>query len=228
MSRERPTKLVDEVPAGEEDALTALLAPLTQRAAISVAVMVASVDGRVTVNGRVGPLTGRADQMLLLSVRELASVVVAGGRTVRAEGYAGLLGEEAQARRRSRGLSGEPALEVLTRRADADLPAGARALTAPPLEDGRPDLRAAWRDLRERYGDGLIACEGGPTLLGQLAQQRMLDQLLLCISPQLVGAQDALRLIEGAGSLVSSPLRLALVDMARVGDFAFLRYSAAP
>jgi hypothetical protein len=85
-------------PTYEPD-VAALLAPLAEAGAITVAVMVSSVDGRATVDGRVGELTGTTDQQVLLGVRELASAVVVGGRTVQAEGYAGLLGEQARARR---------------------------------------------------------------------------------------------------------------------------------
>lgn len=209
---------------GEQAIVDAFTAPFRQHPALTAAVMVSSVDGRVTVNGRVGGLTAKPDQRILLAMRELAAVVVAGGATVRAEGYAGLLGEEAQARRRASGLPSEPELAVLTRRAGAGLPAGARALTPRSLADGRPDLAAAWQELRARHGDGLIVCEGGPTLLGQLVLQRVLDQLLVGISPQLTGERDALRLIERSDALADAPVQLRLLDIARIGDFVFLRY----
>src|ERR1700691_644876 len=93
-----------------EPDVAAFLAPLAEAGAITVAVMVSSVDGRATVGGQVGELTGTTDQEVLLGVRELASAVVFGGRTVRAEGYASLLGAEAQARRRARDVPAEPEL----------------------------------------------------------------------------------------------------------------------
>src|SRR5579863_3073014 len=141
--------------------------PIGDAGPVTVAVMVSSVDGRATVDGRVGDLTGSADQQVLLGARERAAAVVVGGRTVRAEGYVGLLGEEAKTRREALGLPPEPELVVFTR-------------ASPPL----PEL---WRQLRERHGDELIVCEGGPTLLGMIVEQRLLDQLVLCLSPQIVG-----------------------------------------
>ncbi|MGH2844213.1 MAG: dihydrofolate reductase family protein, partial [Solirubrobacteraceae bacterium] len=110
----------------------------------------------------------------------------------------------------------------------AGLPDGARALTPPPLADGRPDLTTAWGELRSRHPDGLIVCEGGPRLLGQLIQQRLLDQLVLCISPHLAGGANALRLTEGLELPAPALLPMTLLDLARADDFVFLRYAAAP
>src|SRR5579884_2857286 len=95
--------------------IPSFLEPLETAGPITVAVMVTSVDGRATVAGRVGELTGKADQQVLLGAREAAAAVVVGGRTVRAEGYEGLLGDDAQQRRRDRGLPPEPELVVFTR-----------------------------------------------------------------------------------------------------------------
>lgn len=177
------------------------LAPLQGAVPITVAVMVSSVDGRATVGGRVGELTGPADQRVLLGAREQAAAVVVGGHTVRAEGYVGLLGEEAKARRQARGLPPEPELVVFTR--------------------ASPSLPELWRQLRQRHPEGLIVCEGGPTLLGLIVEQRLLDQLVLCISPQLIGDDSQKRLLEHAGEL-EQPLTLLTTTISE--GFLFLRY----
>jgi len=202
--------------------LATLVAPLAE-ARVTIAVMVASADGRATIDGRVGELTGKADQQVLLGLRELASVVVVGGRTASIEGYRGLLDEQAQTRRRARGLSSEPELVVFTR-SPGDLPTGATALTAPLAADGQPDLHWAWQQLRSRHNKGPIVCEGGPTLLGLLVEQRLLDQLLLAISPRLVGGQHDKRLLETAQTLPDAPLPLHILDIASAGGFVFVRY----
>jgi riboflavin biosynthesis pyrimidine reductase len=218
----------------EPSKLTALIAPLADVGPLTVAVMVTSADGRATINGRVGGLTGDADQQILLGLREFATVVVAGGRTVRNEGYERLLGDDARAARRARGLPAEPAFLVASH-SSAGLPEGAEAFTLPPHADGSPDVHAAWREIRARYGDGLIVCEGGPTLLTLLAQQRVLDQLVLCISPLLVGGVGK-RLIEPspesgsldtAGSPIGFPMELEPLAIATAGGFVFVRYGAA-
>ena len=187
-----------------EPDLPSFLAPLSSAGPITVAVMVSSVDGRATVGGRVGELTGPADQQVLLGAREQAAAVVVGGRTVRAEGYVGLLGDEAKARREARGLPPEPELVVFT-----------RASPAPA------DL---WRQLRERYPQELIVCEGGPTLLGLIVEHRLLDQLVLCLSPQIIGDDAQKRLIQHDGEL---NVALELLAATTSGGFLFLRYGLA-
>lgn len=177
------------------------LEPLRDGSARTVAVMVSSVDGRATVRGRVGELTGEADQQVLLGARELAVALVVGGRTVRNEGYEQLLDEDAQHRRRERGLSPEPELAVFTHSS----PAPAELL----------------RQLRERHPEGLIVCEGGPTLLGMLVEDRLLDELVLGISPLIVGDDAQKRLLEHAGEL---NLAVDLLAMTAAGGFLFLRY----
>jgi len=198
-------------------------------------VMVTSADGRATIDGRVGGLTGEADQKILVGLREIASVVVVGGTTVRSEGYDRLLDDDARAARRARGLPPEPTFLVVTH-SPAGLPEGAQAFTLPSHPDGSPDLHAAWRQIRTEHGDGLIVCEGGPSLLTMLAQQHVLDQLVLCISPMLVGGEGK-RLIEtsaegGAtgtpGPPSGFPLKLEPLAVAVADGFLFVRYGAAP
>lgn len=183
--------------------ISSFLEPLASSGPLTIGVMVSSVDGRATVNGRVGDLTGPADQKVLLGAREMAAAVVVGGRTVRAEGYVGLLDDEAQARRRANGFPAEPELVIFT-----------RASPSPP---------ELWRQLRQRYPEGLIVCEGGPTLLGFVVEHGLLDQLLLCVSPQISGAVDEKRLIEHAGTL---DIELELLAVTSTNGFLFLRYGA--
>ena len=168
---------------------------------ITVAVMVTSVDGRATVGGRVGELTGRADQRVLLGAREHAAAVVVGGRTVRAEGYEGLLGDEAKARREARGLTPEPEFVVFTR--------------------ASPALPELWRELRERHPDRPIVCEGGPTLLGLIVEHGLLDQLVVAVSPQIVGDDSEKRLLSHAEPL---EVGLELLAATAADGFLFLRY----
>ena len=181
--------------------IPSFLSPLNDAGPITVAVMVSSVDGRATVAGRVGELTGAADQQVLLGAREMAAAVVVGGRTVRVEGYEGLLGDEAKNRRVQHGLPPEPELVVFTR------------ASPPPKE--------LWRELRQRHPRGLIVCEGGPTLLGMIVEQRLLDQLIVGISPQIVGDDSQKRLLHHAEPL---GVDLTLLAATAAGGFLFLRY----
>ncbi|MDE3130007.1 MAG: dihydrofolate reductase family protein, partial [Acidobacteriota bacterium] len=99
------------------------------------------------------------------------------------------------------GLPAEPELVVFTRESLAP--------------------RELWRALRERHRDGLIVCEGGPTVLGLIVEQRLLDQLVLCVSPRLIGDDSQKRLLEHADAL-DVPLELLAVTASE--GFLFLRY----
>jgi riboflavin biosynthesis pyrimidine reductase len=184
--------------------IPSFLGPIGGAGPLTVAVMVSSVDGRATVAGRVGGLTGTADQQILLGAREMAAAVVVGGTTVVAEGYEGLLGDEAKARRQARGLPPEPELVTFTR-------------ASPPL----PEL---WRQLRERYPDSLIVCEGGPTVLGLIIEHQLLDQFVIGISPHIVGDDSQKRVLQHAGPLDVS---LDLLAATTSEGFVFLRYGLA-
>lgn len=185
--------------------------------------MVMSLDGRVTVDGRVGPLTGDADQRVLVALRQLADVVLVGAGTVRAEGYGPLADPAWADARDALGLAAEPRLAIVSNSAhlapDAPVFAdGHRPLLVVPgatavdeairdrcdvlrAGDHAVDLDAALTALRER-GLGRILTEGGPTLLGDLIAADLLDELCLTIAPLLVG---------GAGR--------SLADLARRAEF---------
>ena len=205
--------------------LKPLLEPLTGD--LNVAVMVTSLDGIVAIDGRVGGLTGEADQRMLLSLRERSLAVVVGGATVRAEGYAALLPAAAQQTRAAAGLNPQPELVIISRS-----PIGAAGTEAalatdldllvdvpPATADGEPDLRAVSDGIRERHGPGLAVWEGGPTVVRMAVGQGVLDELFLAISPLIVGRGTPF-----AGALPAGTQPLQLLGSAGSEDFMFLRY----
>ena len=130
--------------------------------------MVTSVDGRATVNGRVGDLTGDADQKVLLGVRELAAAVVVGGR------HRPRRGLRPAARRSRPGPArgqGTPA-RARARAGHKDGP-GVTAIWKPAARalPGRPD-RLRGRPDGARSGRRAPACS---------------TSLLLSVSPRIVG-----------------------------------------
>lgn len=189
--------------SGTGDPIDEFLAPLTGAGqdALTVAVMVSSVDGRATIGGRVGELTGAFDQRVLLGLREHAAAVVIGAGTQRAEGYDRLLDDGARARRSAAGLPEEPELVVLS-------------------HSGAP-LGETFSALRARHPTALIVSEGGPTALGSEVTAGLIDQLVLCISPRIVGDSSQKRIIELVAPL---GLQLELLAHAVTGGFVFLRY----
>jgi len=62
--------------------------------------------------------------------------------------------------------------------------------------DGRVDLVAMLRSLRQEHGVRALLCEGGPTLHGALEAAGLVDDLFLTIAPKLAGG-EAPRILEG-------------------------------
>jgi len=148
-------------------------------------------------------------------LRAHADVILVGAGTARAEGY-GPVRPESEGLRWAWLRDGRPPsapIAVITRALDLDLggalladaPAHARTIvittesavpgrraaaarTADVIVAGEAsvDLKAAVDALAER-GHQRISCEGGPHLLGQLADAGLLDELCLTISPLLAG-----------------------------------------
>ena len=207
--------------------------------------MVASADGRATLEGRTGALGTEADTLLLTELRALADAVLVGTGTVRAEGYGRMVrNAERVARRRAAGLAETPTAVLLSRSFDvpwdaglfaaADQPVivytgagGAAPAVAAPVEVVRladPTPAAMAADLRAR-GVRSLLCEGGPTLNSALLTAGLVDELFLTISPQITGEPQALRIVEGDG--LPTPRELALEWVLRHGAELFLRYAVS-
>jgi riboflavin biosynthesis pyrimidine reductase len=86
----------------------------------------------------------------------------------------------------------------------------------------RVDMAVALGALLER-GHEVTLCEGGATLLGELAGGNLLDELCLTISPFMGG--DALPVARASDSPSLRTFRLAHVG--QEGDALFLRYERA-
>jgi riboflavin-specific deaminase-like protein len=204
--------------------------------------MVASADGRATVEGRTGGLGSEADTRLLTELRALADAVLIGTGTIRAEGYGRLVrNAERVARREAAGLAASPTAVLISRSFDipwgaplfeaADQPvivytgaSGAPPDVAAPLEVVRledPAPRVALADLRSR-GVRSLLCEGGPTLNSALLEADVVDELFLTISPQLAGETLAPRIVEGEG--LPAPVALTLEWVLRHDEEIYLRY----
>ncbi len=174
--------------------------------------MVMSMDGAYSRQGTSGALSSPADHALFIAHRNTADAILVGASTVRKERYRRPIIDEAASRhRRERGQSAAPVLVVVS--ASIDLGSDTPLLHGEPPEPPEPiivhpstsDISAAPAgfelivagtsevDLRVLLGilaaRGIhrVACEGGPRLLGQLAEADLIDEYLLTISPQLVG-----------------------------------------
>ncbi len=212
--------------------------------------MVTSVDGAAVLEGRVGSLTGPADQQLLVLLRSLCDVLLVGAGTLRAEGYGPVRAQaELSDVRREAGQLPHPRLAVLSRSLDIDLTSTAftKAAERPivittELADtdrvreveqvadvllaggAAVDLGVAV-ELLEQQGLTRMLSEGGPQALAALYAADLVDELCLAISPMVVAGQES-RLT--AGPPMPEPLLVHLGTVLERDGFLFLRYLREP
>jgi riboflavin biosynthesis pyrimidine reductase len=209
--------------------------------------MVASVDGAAQVDGRSGGLSEPADRKVFHVLRGLTDVILAGAGTVRAEHYGPAKpSKETRQARHNAGMPEVPPVAVVTTRLGLDLssrfftdaetrpimltsgraPLNRRRETEPYADvvvagDDTVDLPTALAALAER-GLTRVLCEGGPMLLSQLAAVRLLDELCLSVSPQLVGGTPT-RIVNGPA--LDPPAALELTDLLADGSLLLARYA---
>lgn len=227
MRSTRPPALDDD-PAALE-AIWEALEPDQGSAAPRIrAVMITSVDGTATVDGRSGGLGTPTDRLVYDAMRARADLVLVGSATALTEGYGPARVAPAWADRRDRPA---PPVLVLTRSLSdevIDLCAGtggavrvaaahgtdpdrlasarARGVTVHVLDPG--PTGAAIRALAARLHADEVTCEGGPRLLGSLLAEGAVDELVLSRAPEIILGGDASLLAAGAGP-ARVPMRVA-------------------
>jgi riboflavin biosynthesis pyrimidine reductase len=177
-----------------------------------------TLDGRATIDGRSGPIGSETDTAMLVGLRLRFDAVMIGAGTMRAERYGRIVSDPAKrAAREALGLPGDPLTVIvggldlpwdaplftdgggevlLFTGAEDDPPSTATPVEVVRSEDGRVDLTAAMRHLRERRGVRALLCEGGPGIHAELQAKGLADELFLTIAPKLVGAGRSI--LEGA------------------------------
>jgi riboflavin biosynthesis pyrimidine reductase len=183
--------------------------------------MIASADGAATIDGRAGGLGNATDQQLLGLLRALADVVIAGAGTVTAEGYGPARARpEYQEVRAAAGQSPAPTMVVVSQRlqldfeskyfaqasqrpiivtcaaAPADRLLAARSVAEVVVAGDTAVSPALMVEALVGLGHRRLLCEGGPTLLGTVVADGVLNELCLTIAPMLVGGPSR-RVIEG-------------------------------
>ena len=214
--------------------------------------MVSTADGRATVAGRSGTISGPADRALFHALRAPVDGILVGAGTIRMERYGRIIPDPAVRRlRTARGLPEEPLACIVSGRLalDEDIPllrepaARVAVLTAsaaslPAAEatvdyvragSGQLDLRAALAELAERFAIQTLLCEGGPHLARELLAAGLIDELFLALSPLLAGGEpaagEALRIL--AGAELEPPAGLELLNVMRSDSYLFLRYGVS-
>jgi riboflavin biosynthesis pyrimidine reductase len=180
--------------------------------------MIASLDGAVAIKERSGGLGGPADQRVFRTLRDLADLVLVGAGTARAEKY----GPPTKPGQR---------IAVVTRSGDLDwssslFTSGAGLVVtsedAPAVPvgcvragHGSVDLAAALAQLDA----GVVLCEGGPALNGDLVTGGLVDEWCLTLSPQLVGGEAG----RAARSPTARPTGFEVVRVLEEAGFLFVR-----
>jgi riboflavin biosynthesis pyrimidine reductase len=199
------------------------------------------------------------DRFVMGLLRASADVVLVGASTVRAEPEHRWTPEFVYPRasvdfarlRDILGLGSEPRLAVLTAGGNLDpsIPALAGALIVTTKAGARElgtnlpsgaelvvagrgdhvDLADVVTELRAR-GHERVLSEGGPSVVGQLLERGLVDELFLTISPVLLGrtqAEDRPSLVEGADLLGIEIPPAEIISVRRHRSHLFLRYSLA-
>jgi 2,5-diamino-6-(ribosylamino)-4(3H)-pyrimidinone 5'-phosphate reductase len=189
--------------------------------------MVASVDGRATLNGSAVGIGSPADKRLMRELRAEADVVLHGAGTVRADPLSARVPPDLVPQRLAAGLTEQPLGAIITR--SGNLPSRHpyyESATVIYSASDRPipvvaetvekchvtDVTEAVMDLRRR-GKIRILCEGGPTLNAALFEAGLVDEIFLTIAPKLLGGADPLTIVkEGAFGVIPLELR-SLVNL---------------
>lgn len=238
-------------PAGVADAFTW---PESDKPYVR-AVMVSTADGAAkSPKGLSGGISSAADRLVFATIRGLSDVILVGAQTVRSEGYGPPRPRpELADRRAAAGQAPVPRIAILTRSGDLDVtaPLFTEAVERPLVfvpggltDDRRAALEAAADVVTISSGDsgpdeviaelgrrGLnrIACEGGPSVLGQLMVGRHIDEICLTITPLAYGGtgdEDPVSRIIGGPALPDAPRQMRLAHVMVSQGTLFLRYTA--
>lgn len=211
--------------------------------------MIQSLDGSaVDARGSSRGLASAADRRLLIALRGLSDVILAGATTVRTEAYRRQRPRpDVVEWRKAAGLAPVPVIAVVSASLDFDYRSelfqaeeGPRPIVittedSPPLRlatmreladvvlagSGRVDFDRAVSALAER-GLSRILCEGGPTVLGQIATAGLVDELCLTVSPVLARQPSARGVMTWPRR--GAPIALQLRQVYEEDGFLFLRY----
>ena len=216
--------------------------------------MVATADGAARSEvGLSGGISSAGDRLVFGTIRGMADAILVGANTIRTEGYGGMKARpELAARRAASGQRPAPRIAIVTRTGSLDTDAGVFVDSdEPPIvfvpeslpDDKRAELSQASEvisagidqvEMSEvitylaRIGLPRIVCEGGPTILGELAAQNLLNELCLTVTPLLAGGAypngDRTPRILDSAVLPSPPAVLSLEHVLEDNGTLFLRY----
>ena len=189
--------------------------------------MISTVDGATAVGGKSGALGGPADKAVFGAIRAVADFILVGAGTVRAENYGppssgrlAIVSGSLDLDPGARVFSGGHRPVLITTRAAKE----ARGDALEPVADiwafgeDRLNLRGVF-DGSPLYG--IVVCEGGPSLNGQLIALDVVDEMCLTLSSLLAGG-DSSRAAHGPE--LDIPRRMQLTRILEEDGLLFLRY----
>jgi riboflavin-specific deaminase-like protein len=202
----------------------------------------ATADGRATISGRAGAIGSDTDTDVLMLLRAEADAVMIGAGTMRAERYGRMLPRDGlRERREEAGLPGDPLGILVTRTLDLPWDAGlftgghgrvvvytSSDAEAPATEtrvdvvrhEDTVDLGLMMSDLHER-GVRALLTEGGPTVMAELTERRLVDELFLTIAPKLAGEPTGPTVLQGP---LTEPRGLSLEWLLEEAGELYARY----
>jgi riboflavin-specific deaminase-like protein len=207
--------------------------------------MVSTLDGRIAIDGRSGPIGDEADRELFHGLRTQADAVMVGAGTIRTERYGRIARKpERREQRVAEGLAPDPlavivsarlrvpvdlpllqdpdsTVAILTASADEPPPTPARVICLRGPAGVELELRPLLERLRAEHGVRSILCEGGPSLNESLIREGLVDELFLSIAPKLAGGPPLTVL---SGDPLDAPLDCELVWLLEHDGHLFGRY----
>jgi riboflavin-specific deaminase-like protein len=205
-----------------------------------------TTDGRATIDGRSGPIGDDGDLEIFRRLRTQVDALLIGTRTLGIERYGRAVRRpELRAAREALGLAPEPLVATVSRSGElpTDIPLfhepAANVVIFAPPETSEPDcaacvtvvrldpaqltLTSALRHLRAEHGVRALLCEGGPTLMGALLHEGLVDELFLTLAPQLAGGGTGPTM--SSGPALADPAALELVWALERAGSLYLRYA---
>jgi riboflavin-specific deaminase-like protein len=205
-----------------------------------------TADGRATIDGRSGAIGDDGDMEIFRRLRTQVDALLIGTRTLGIEQYGRAVRRpELRAAREALGLAPEPLIATVSRSGELPLeiplfaePEATVVVFAPPdtaepscaarvtlvrLDPAELTLTTALRRLRAEHGVRSLLCEGGPTLMGALLHEGLVDELFLTLAPQLAGGGTGPTV--STGPALADPAQLELVWALERAGSLYLRYA---
>jgi riboflavin-specific deaminase-like protein len=204
-----------------------------------------TADGRATIEGRSRAIGDEGDLEVFRRLRTQVDALLIGTRTLGIERYGrAVRRRELREARVALGLAPEPLIATVSRSGELPLEIPlfqepeADVVVFAPTETPTPDcpacvtvvrldpaeltLTTALRHLRAERHVRALLCEGGPTLMGALLHEELVDELFLTLAPQLAGGGTGPAMTSGPA--LADPAALELVWALERAGSLYLRY----